>query len=115
MPSAGWTICGRRVWRGDGGNISRWAVHPAWTQLAHLAPEGVVVPRVKGEARLASFAEALPQAVGLLVSAAAAAGITDYDVAMATFNLGAQRYLRNTGISFPARVKDRMAERLGGT
>ena len=57
-------------------NLARCPVQPWWEELGKASLAGVALPRVKQERRACSFQRLVPQALGLLVSGAAHAGVT---------------------------------------
>jgi hypothetical protein len=88
-------------------NLSRCPVQQWWDELGKAACAGTALPVVKVERRVCSFRRLVPQALGLLVSGAAHAMVTDFDEACDLQKREIRAYIVRTGTSFEQRVEER--------
>lgn len=98
----------------EGENQSRWAVHPAWAELAKLSPEASPLPRLKVVGSVESFEAVVPQMSGLLVSACSAVGMTSLDSALENMSDRIREYIDDSGRPFRDHVRKRIHKRLAG-
>ena len=96
----------------QGGNKTRWPVHPAWDMLAALEPGSSPHPRIKAQSYVESFEAVVPQVAGLLVSACSAVGMTNLDSAIDTMSDCVREYIGGKGAPFRTLVRDRIHKRL---
>jgi hypothetical protein len=88
-------------------NLSRCPVQEWWDELGKAACAGAALPAVKEERRAWSFRKLVPQAMGLLVSGAAYAGVKNFEQAIDLQKQEMRAYIVRSGIPFDQRVEER--------
>ena len=91
-------------------NLSRCPVQPWWEELKTASLAGTALPRVKEDRRAASFARLVPQALGLLVSGAAFAKVSDFEKAIDLQADAMRSYIAKREIPFEERVRRQRLE-----
>jgi hypothetical protein len=91
--------------------LCRRPTDPPWQELAATTFAGVPIPRVKQIRFLGQYDRLVPQAFGVLVSAAARLNIKDFHIAAEVLNRSMWDRIQEEQIDFAQQVERRIAER----